>query len=129
MLTCCQDTHTTPLVVTRRLTKSSPLRSGLVAGLCAGTPVGAPARNRCAGGAHLQRLVRPVGVLVVDPLIEGLLGPLQVGERWSVAEEFGAQAGMEPLDHSRGGRAARLGQQMLDAVLAADRLNSTSVGG
>jgi hypothetical protein len=67
-------------------------------------------------------LVRPGGVVVLDPLVEGLLGRLQAGERCLVAEEFRAQAAVKPLDLAGRGETARLGQQMLDPVLAADRI-------
>jgi hypothetical protein len=42
--------------------------------------------------------VRPVGVVVINPLIEGLLSHLEIGERCLIAEEFGAQAAVEPLN-------------------------------
>lgn len=50
------------------------------------------------GGGHVQGLVRTGVVVVVDPFIEGLLGGLEVGERLMRAEEFSAQAAVEPLD-------------------------------
>jgi hypothetical protein len=58
-------------------------------------PAGAEPLNR---GSHLQKLVRPGGVVVLDPLVEGLLSRLQTGERRLVAEEFRAQAAVKPLD-------------------------------
>jgi hypothetical protein len=66
--------------------------------------------------------VRPVDVVVIDPLIEGLLGRLEIGERCLVAEEFGAQAAVKPLNLASRSRAARLREQMLDPVFTADRL-------
>lgn len=82
--------------------------------------------RRCAGveplsgGVHLQCLMGTVDVVVCDPLIESLLGDLQVWERFSLAEKFSPQAAMKPLNLARSGWRAWLGQQVLDAVLTAD---------
>lgn len=62
MLTCCQATHTTPLVVTRRLIQSSPLRSAVAAAAFVGGNAGAPAWNRGrATSGHPVILHRAVG--------------------------------------------------------------------
>lgn len=73
-------------------------------------------------GGHVQRLMWPDAVVVVDPLIESLLGDLEVREWALAAEEFSSQTAVEPLDLDGRGRTAWLGQQMVDAVFAADRL-------
>lgn len=66
--------------------------------------------------------MRTGGVVVLHPLIESLLGNPEVGERPLVAEELGPQAAVKPLNLAGRGRAARLGQQMLDPVLPAYRV-------
>jgi hypothetical protein len=49
-------------------------------------------------------------------------GRRQIGESWLIAEEFSANTAVKPLNLAGGGRASRLGQQAVDAVLAADRI-------
>src|SRR5579875_2913024 len=61
-------------------------------------------------------------VVVGHPLVKSLLGGLEVGESRSVAQEFGAHTAVEPLNFARRGRRTRLGQQVLNAVFAADRI-------
>jgi hypothetical protein len=46
-----------------------------------------------------------------------------------LAEEFSTQSAMEAFNLARRGRAARLGQKVLDAVLPTDPIKSTSTGG
>ena len=49
------------------------------------------------GGGHTDRLVGPVGVVVVDPRIELGLGVLET-RKHPVSAELGAQGAMEPFD-------------------------------
>ena len=60
------------------------------------------------------------GVAVGGPRIESVLSHGEVGERPAVAEEFSAQPTVKPFDFAGCRRTARGGQQMFDAVFAAD---------
>src|SRR5665809_143123 len=71
------------------------------------------------GRRHLERLVRPLGVVVGDPGIELGLGGLVRAER-EVGQELPAKALVEPLDLAGGGRSADGSVAVRDAVLAAD---------
>ena len=52
----------------------------------------------------------PGGVVIVDPLVEGLLDNLEIGESLVLAEGLGAQTGVKPLDLSVGRlRLSRIG--------------------
>jgi hypothetical protein len=60
-------------------------------------------------------------VLVTPPVHRGLR-VFDRGERPREVEQFGLQSLVPPLHLADGGRRIRLGQQLLDAVLAADPL-------
>src|SRR5579859_5157557 len=66
-----------------------------------------------------KRLVGTLRVVVAHPLIESLLGGLQVPKHLP-GFELGTEGAVEALDLARGGRRARLGQDVVDPVLAAD---------
>src|SRR6476646_5159025 len=66
-----------------------------------------------------QRLVRTLRVVVGNPLIERLLGRLQVPEDLP-GVELDAETAVEALDLAGGGRRARLGEDVVDAVLPTD---------
>src|SRR5665647_1248947 len=84
-------------------------------------------RLRLAGGegealrrrGHADALVGTLGVVVGDPLVELGLRLRERGED-AAAKELAAQRLVEALNLAGGGRAARRGEQVADAVLAAD---------
>ena len=71
------------------------------------------------GGGHVQRLVRPAAVVVGDPFVQLDLRHGQRGEH-AVGAELGADRPVEPLDLAGSRGRAWPGEQVLDAVLAAD---------
>lgn len=80
-------------------------------------------------GGHVQGLVWPRGVVIVHPLVKSLLGRLQVLEWGCVTEELSAQTAVESLNFARRRRRPGLGQQMLDPILATDRIEKHLDGG
>src|SRR5439155_16288920 len=70
-------------------------------------------------GRHVEGLVRPLGVVGLDPGIELLLRSLEGGERASV-QELLAKALVEPLDLAGGRGRARSGVTVRDPVLTQD---------
>ena len=109
-------TQTTPLAPTRRDTQSSPLRSPPTTGR-EPDPTGV---NRSAGVAIVQGLVGPLGVVVVDPLVQGLLGDRRAsGTRGrSGTPRAGVRWNRSILPVVVGDRGC--GEQVLDPVLPAD---------
>ncbi|SLB43281.1 Uncharacterised protein [Mycobacteroides abscessus subsp. massiliense] len=73
-------------------------------------------------GGHLQRLMRPNSVVGMHPCVQCLLRHLQVRERLNLRKEFSAQTAVKPLDLARRRRGAWRGQQVLDPLLTADRI-------
>jgi hypothetical protein len=75
--------------------------------------------------AHAQALVRPLGVVVDDPAVEG---GLQLGDGGELAlvpaEEPRPHRLVQPLHLARGGRRVRRGQQVPDPVLRADPIKA-----
>lgn len=61
-------------------------------------------RTVVPGVAIFSALCGRLSVVVLDPLIEGLLGDLQIRERRSIAEELSTQTAVQPLDHACRGR-------------------------
>src|SRR5204862_5080287 len=73
-------------------------------------------------GGHVQRLVRPVMVVFMPPPVHRGLRFFYRGERPGVGPEVGLRGLVPALDLADGGRRVRLGEQLADAVLAADPL-------
>lgn len=69
---------------------------------------------------HVQRLMRPVGVVVVPERVNRGLRRGQIREHAGAVEQLAAQRLVEPFDLPRRGRRGRLGKPMHDAVLPAD---------
>src|SRR5581483_4333662 len=70
--------------------------------------------------ASAARLMRPVGVVMLDPRVDRALQLLHAGMAAVVlGEELRAQRLVESLDLPRRGRRIRRGEQMLDAVVVA----------
>src|SRR2546423_5222195 len=67
----------------------------------------------------LEGLVRTLRVVVADPLIQSLLRHLQIPEHLPRVE-LDPEGAVKALDLARGGRRAWLGEDVIDAVLAAD---------
>jgi hypothetical protein len=72
------------------------------------------------GGGHADRLVRTAAVVVIDPVVDHLLGHLQAPKRWQGGQQLGPQGLVEAFDLAGGGRAADAGEPMGDGVLPAD---------
>ena len=70
-------------------------------------------------GDHADPLVGTLGVVVGDPGVQGGLRLLRLAKTLP-GEQFGAQRLVEALDLAGGRRAARRGEQVADAVLAAE---------
>jgi hypothetical protein len=66
--------------------------------------------------------MRPGAVAVVHPLIKGPLSRLQIHESCPASREFGAHTAVEAFDLAGSGRAARLGQKVLDPAFPADSI-------
>src|SRR5260370_35995041 len=71
------------------------------------------------GGSIRERLMRTLSVVVGHPLIQGLLGCLQVPEHLP-GVELHPEGAVKALDLAGRSWRARLGEDVVDAVLAAD---------
>ncbi len=120
---CCQSTVITPTEFARLAIQSPSPRAatGLAVsevGLI-GTGAVDAVRNTVGRWHHPDALMRSPGVVFENPGIQLVLRCLKRAE-YPVGAELGPQLPVEPLDLPRRGRRPRLGQQMLDPVLAQD---------
>ena len=67
----------------------------------------------------LERLVRPLSVVVAHPLIQRLLCCLQISEHLPRVE-LDSEATVKAFDLAGSGRRARLGEDVVDTILPAD---------
>src|ERR1035437_8811178 len=77
------------------------------------------AREAIEWRLHGERLVRSLGVVVVDPLVEFALGLVEGAEDLA-RQELSTERTMEAFDLARGGGRARLRESVRHAVLSTD---------